>query len=73
MVGKCAVGEGPVYNLHVEGRHEFFANGVLVHNCIHGLTDLMLGAQDTHGYGAPAQVAAGGSGRGANLGYSVLA
>jgi hypothetical protein len=23
----------PVYNLHVEGCHEFFAGGVLVHNC----------------------------------------
>lgn len=24
----------PVYDLMVEGEHEFFANGVLVHNCI---------------------------------------
>lgn len=23
----------PVYNLHIEGTHEYFANGVLVHNC----------------------------------------
>lgn len=23
----------PVYNLHVENDHEFFANGILVHNC----------------------------------------
>lgn len=30
----------PVYNLHVDGVHEFFANGVLVHNCVHGLTNL---------------------------------
>jgi len=25
--------EEPVYNLHVEDDHEFFANGILVHNC----------------------------------------
>lgn len=24
----------PVFNLHVEGCHEFFANGILVHNCL---------------------------------------
>jgi hypothetical protein len=23
-----------VYNLHVEGTHEYFANGILVHNCM---------------------------------------
>ena len=23
----------PVYNLHVEGQHEYVANGILVHNC----------------------------------------
>src|SRR5699024_1711664 len=27
------VGRLPVYNLRVEGSPEFFANGVLVHNC----------------------------------------
>jgi hypothetical protein len=27
----------PVYDLMVEGDHEFFANGVLVHNCIESL------------------------------------
>ena len=26
-------GRQPVYNLTVEGEHEFYANGVLVHNC----------------------------------------
>lgn len=26
--------EQPVYNIHVDGPHEFFANSVLVHNCI---------------------------------------
>lgn len=32
----------PVYNLHVEDTHEFFANGILVHNCIWAVTDLAL-------------------------------
>ena len=27
------VGERHVYDLTVEGEHEFFANGILVHNC----------------------------------------
>jgi predicted phage terminase large subunit-like protein len=58
VVGKCVVGAGPVYNLHVDGRNEFFASGVLVHNCIWMLTDLMLGYQDTAGIAAPVQVAA---------------
>lgn len=34
-----------VYNLHVDGPNEFFANGVLVHNCVWALTDLMLEEQ----------------------------
>lgn len=29
----CDVGRADVYNLTVEGEPEFFANGVLVHNC----------------------------------------
>lgn len=33
----------PVYNLHVDGPHEFFANGVLVHNCIWLWTELFPG------------------------------
>lgn len=33
VVSVCAAGVSPVYNLAVEGAHEFFANGVLVHNC----------------------------------------
>lgn len=24
----------PVYDLTIEGEHEFYANGVLVHNCV---------------------------------------
>ena len=31
-----------VYNLHVRGPNEFFANGVLVHNCVWALTELMV-------------------------------
>jgi len=30
----------PVYNLEVEGEHEYFANGILVHNCVWALTEL---------------------------------
>lgn len=36
-VSKCASLTGveeTVYNLHVENNHNFFANGILVHNCI---------------------------------------
>ena len=32
-----------VYDLEVEGMHEFFANGVLVHNCIDGIRYYVLG------------------------------
>jgi phage terminase large subunit-like protein len=32
----------PVYNLEVEGQPEFFANGLLVHNCVWALSELML-------------------------------
>jgi len=28
-------GKAKVYDLTVEGEHEFYANGVLVHNCVH--------------------------------------
>ena len=31
----------PVYNLEVEDAHEFFANGVLVHNCLDALRYLV--------------------------------
>jgi len=30
----------PVYNLHVDGPHEFYANGILVHNCIWAIHEL---------------------------------
>jgi phage terminase large subunit-like protein len=31
----------PVYDLTVDGEHEFFANNLLTHNCVWGLTELM--------------------------------
>jgi len=34
--------EVPTYNLHVEGYHEFMACGILTHNCVWALTELML-------------------------------
>jgi len=33
VVPQCSDSKCDVYNLTVEGEHEFFANGVLVHNC----------------------------------------
>lgn len=30
----CAAGERPVWNLAVAGQPEYFANGILVHNCV---------------------------------------
>lgn len=32
----------PVYDLMIEDEHEFFADGVLVHNCVWAITELML-------------------------------
>ena len=44
VVRVSAANVEPVFNLHVKGdANEFFANGVLVHNCVWALTDLMLG------------------------------
>lgn len=31
-----------VWNLEVEDAHEYFANGILVHNCVHAITSLMI-------------------------------
>jgi intein/homing endonuclease len=31
-----------VYDLHVEGVHEYFANGVLVHNCIDAIRYIVI-------------------------------
>lgn len=42
VLGKSEGRIKPVYNLEVEGCPEYFANGILVHNCVWALTDLML-------------------------------
>lgn len=45
VVQSSEAGAAPVYDLTIEGEHEFFANGVLVHNCdalVWALTELML-------------------------------
>lgn len=43
VVGLCDAGRADVYNLAVDGENEYFANGVLVHNCdamVWGFTEL---------------------------------
>ena len=42
-LGWFDAGRSPVYNLTVEDQPEFFANGVLVHNCIDALRYLLMG------------------------------
>lgn len=44
------VGRSPVYNLHVEDAEEYFANGILVHNCAFpfGADDRMDGWSQLH-------------------------
>lgn len=37
VVQKCDGGIGDVWNLEVEGQPEYFANGILVHNCVMSL------------------------------------
>lgn len=37
VVSVRAAGTSPVYDLTVADQHEFFANGILVHNCTYGL------------------------------------
>ena len=36
----------PVFNLSVEGTEEYFANGILVHNCRYGIAGHLLDAED---------------------------
>jgi hypothetical protein len=45
VVRNYASGEAPVYNLTVADQPEFFANGILTHNCVWALTSLMIGEQ----------------------------
>jgi hypothetical protein len=32
----------PVYDLEIEGEHEFYASGILVHNCRYALSDMIM-------------------------------
>jgi hypothetical protein len=43
-------GVAPVYNLEVEGEHEYFANSILVHNCVWALTELAGGTDGWAGF-----------------------
>ena len=36
------VGNSDVYDLQIDGEHEFFANGILVHNCVWAFHELIL-------------------------------
>lgn len=40
VVSVTDAGTSQVYDLTVEGEHEFFANGLLVHNCTYGLVGI---------------------------------
>ncbi len=42
VVRSYASGTAPVYNLEVQDHPEYFANGILVHNCVWAITDLMV-------------------------------
>ena len=39
-------GGSEVYNLHIEGNNNYFANGVLVHNCHHATAPIYRKAID---------------------------
>ncbi|MDE1941409.1 MAG: Hint domain-containing protein, partial [Patescibacteria group bacterium] len=39
--GRSIIRAAPVYNLEVEGEHEYYANGILVHNCGYALKSYM--------------------------------
>lgn len=46
VLGSYAAGKAPVYSVQVEDAHEYYAQGVLVHNCdalVWAITELMLG------------------------------
>jgi phage terminase large subunit-like protein len=42
----------PVYDLTIEGEHEFYANGILVHNCVWGPWHMKLVGTVTKGQGS---------------------
>lgn len=45
VVRLSAAGRGPVFNLEVADQPEYFANGVLVHNCVIAATELLFPSQ----------------------------
>jgi hypothetical protein len=49
----------PVYDLTIEGEHEFYANGILVHNCVWGPWHMRLVQAVSSGQGSIASAAAG--------------
>ena len=49
MERSFASGVAPVFNVEVEDQHEYFAGGVLVHNCVFALSELMLTPQAAPG------------------------
>lgn len=42
VVARYPSGVSPVFNLEIEDAHEYFANGVLVHNCVWGVVALIV-------------------------------
>jgi len=50
IVSECGKSqrEANVYNLEVEGQHEYYANGVLVHNCFDAVKYLLLSLNALH-------------------------
>ena len=50
-----------VWNLEVEDAHEYFANGILTHNCVHAATALMV--KEPKGLGRQIEIAANVTGR----------
>jgi hypothetical protein len=42
----------PVYDLTIEGEHEFYANGILVHNCVWTAWHLKLVGTASRGQGS---------------------
>jgi phage terminase large subunit-like protein len=45
VLGRSEGPRQPVYNLHVDGCHEFIAEGVVVHNCVWALSELLVEPQ----------------------------
>jgi hypothetical protein len=56
VLGRYAAGRSPVYNLTVQDQPEFFANGVLVHNCLDALRYLLMGRDVVADLAAPVEI-----------------